>query len=289
MLIIAAALVPLMGGIQLRRGRAWGGYGLAMFYGGQIIIVALALGRAPNAAGLGRLLLAAAVAITMAPLFFLAGKSLAAQTSQRGSPTPWILVTALVTIPFFFFEPFVMPTGSMENTLDVGDKILVRRFPLGMFRRGDLVVFKYPVDRRQIFVKRVCGIPGDRVRIVNKMLYVNEMPLAEPYAIHRTESIDSYRDNFPSQPNVQLFPGAREMLRQDVQNGELIVPREKYFVLGDNRDLSLDSRYWGLVDAADLIGRPVLIYDSKQQPIPNDEAHAQLFPKTRWERLFRTL
>jgi signal peptidase I len=108
--------------------------------------------------------------------------------------------------------------------------------------RDAITVFNYPVDRSQQFIKRIAGIPGDRIRISQKVLYRNGSPRNEPYAIHKTDYEDSWRDDFPSFPTTRLFPTAQEMLTHIV-NGEVVVPPGKDFVLGGNRDQSFDSRY----------------------------------------------
>ncbi len=161
-----------------------------------------------------------------------------------------------------FGQLFAIPTGSMEPTIAIGDRVFVLR-PVfsGAIRRGEVIAIRYPVDPRQTFLKRVVGMPGDRIRLVNKKLLLNGKEVSEPYVRHTTEHFDSYRDNFPSaEPNFNLEPVAISMLHQNVHNGELVVPPAAYFVLGDNRDMSLDSRYWGFVRDADLAGRPVLVF-----------------------------
>ncbi len=161
-------------------------------------------------------------------------------------------------------QPFVLPTGSMEPTIHSGDRFLVlKQFLAGPVRRGDLVSMRYPVDPRQIFVKRVVGVPGDRLHLLDKQLYLNGKPAHEPYAEHLTDYFDSYRDNFPNgEPNPRLHAPAARMLRENRRGDEIVIPPGYYFVLGDNRDASFDSRYFGLVPAADVLGRPVYVYAS---------------------------
>jgi signal peptidase I len=132
--------------------------------------------------------------------------------------------------------------------------------PYTPVQRGDVIVFRYPVDIKQTFVKRVIGVPGDHIRIVNKLVYLNGKPLREPYKVHKTFYLDSYRDNFPSEPNTRVDDRALDMLEKHVVNGEVVVPKDSYFAMGDNRDGSLDSRYWGFVPRENIIGKPLLVY-----------------------------
>jgi signal peptidase I len=163
------------------------------------------------------------------------------------------------------FPAFVMPSASMEKTLLTGDRFFVDRIStiLGRpLRRGEVVAFRYPPNPREIYLKRVVGVPGDRLRIRDKVLYRNGVQVPEPYAQHVTSYMDAYRDNFPSVPEIPLPERAMDMLDNHVVNGELVIPEGKYFVMGDNRDDSADSRYWGFIQRSDVIGRPVLIYGS---------------------------
>ena len=108
----------------------------------------------------------------------------------------------------------------------------------------------------------MAGCRATACNLVNKQLFVNGARVNEPRAVHKMDYMDSYRDNFPAEPNAPIFPPAQEMLRTNVRGGEAAVPAERYFVMGYNRDQSLDSRYRGFVSKSDLIGRPVLIYAS---------------------------
>ena len=134
-------------------------------------------------------------------------------------------------------QAYVIPTGSMEDTLMIGDHLLVDKLayapagtlsgfllPYTEVERGDIIVFRYPIDISQTFVKRAIGVPGDRIKIVNKEVYLNGKKLDEPYTYHKTDYIDSYRDNFPGEPNVHVEQGAYEMLTDSVVNGEIVVP-----------------------------------------------------------------
>jgi signal peptidase I len=214
------------------------------------------------------------------------------QGAASRRPWPWIAVLLAGACFWLGFQPYMMPSVSMEPTILAGDYLLVETASWNLGRapsREDLVVFRYPVDPQQTFTKRVAGVPGDRLRIVNKQLYRNGAAVPEPYAIHTTAYVDAYRDNFPSEPDVALSdPGAR-MLRDNVRDGEVIVPAGEYFVLGDNRDDSLDSRYWGFVSRADILGSPFLIYGSYDlKGEPPGKTLRTVF-NTRWKRLLRVL
>jgi signal peptidase I len=197
-------------------------------------------------------------------------------------------VIALFAITFIV-QAFRIPSGSMENTLLVGDYLLVDKtrfgpggpwhliLPYRAVHRGDIIVFRYPVDSTQHFVKRVIGLPGDRLRLWHSRVYVNGRVLHEPYVVFKEHFPDEFRDNFPAGHGVNdaINENVRvewaTQLRSLVQNGELIVPRGQYFVLGDNRDQSLDSRYWGFVPRENIIGRPVVIYFSMVQADDDDD------------------
>ncbi len=251
-IILPWALLPLFAGIGIMRRRVWSAYGFGLYLLAQLLPFLLTLFRTSNGAAPQGLIASAVRAVLLGSLFLLAGRSLAAAGAERGRAFPWIAVSALVTVPSFFVQAFVIPTGAMEDTILMGDRILVQRFPRPSPSRGALIVHLYPVDRRQIFVKRVIGVPGDHIRISKKIVYRNGAPLKEPYAVHKTDYEDSYRDNFPSGPNVQLAAPTLEMLHTNVVNGEVVVPDGSYFVLGDNRDQSL------IVDIGPLFLPPTL-------------------------------
>jgi len=233
---------------------------------------------------------------------------------HRGVVAEWTVTIILLLFgTTTLVQAFVIPTGSMENTLLIGDHLLVDKLaysPAGFIskyllpyrevQRGDVIVFRYPVDLSQTFVKRVVGIPGDHIRIIRKSLFLNGEMIDEPFAEHRTTHIDSYRDNFPSRPNMQVYDQAIEMLKNHVDHGEVVVPKDHYFALGDNRDLSLDSRYWGFVPRENIIGKPLVIYWSYDAPTHRLQdtgvsfAHLKdlvlnFFTKTRWSRSFNLI
>ena len=232
----------------------------------------------------------------------------------RGAIAEWaITILLLLFLTTTLVQAYVIPTGSMEDTLLIGDHLLVDKMafaptgvvskhllPYSDVKRGDIIVFRYPVDITMTFVKRAMGIPGDRIRIVNKQVYRNGVKLDEPYKVHKSDQIDAYRDNFPSEPNSMIYPGAMDMLQNHVVNGEVVVPPGTVFAMGDNRDSSLDSRYWGFVPRENIIGKPLIIYwsydaptDQLQDPAIGLEHLKDLglnfFSKTRWRRTFKLI
>jgi signal peptidase I len=289
--LLPFAVFPLIAGIGILRKRAWSAYGFALCQIAQLLLFPLLTFRTGGAMRWSPDIIAGtALLAVLGSLFFLAGRSLAKTGAERGRAWPWILLSLLITLPLIFVQAFVIPTGTMENTLLIGDHILVRRLPRSSPCRDDVFVFVYPIDRRQTFVKRIVGIPGDRIKISEKIVYRNGVAVHEPYALHKSPYPDSYRDNFPSEPSMTLANAAWDMLRNHVVNGEVVVPDRKYFVLGDNRDNSLDSRYWGFVGDGDLIGKPFLIYDSEDQPSEEPGGGRSTgVRRIRWNRMFKAL
>ena len=224
-----------------------------------------------------------------------------------------VTVVIAIFVITFLLQAFQIPSESMENTLLIGDYLLVDKahyghggmwgeiLPYGDIQRGDIIVFRYPVHPTQHFVKRVIGIPGDRIRLVNKKVLVNGRPQEESYVVYNGHGRDEFRDDFPSPEHAGGAVEARWWLemRRYVHGGELVVPPDKYFVLGDNRDESLDSRYWGFVPRENIIGRPLLIYWSVRHAEPENPfapdgtlsrfayVMTHLLQITRWDRTFR--
>jgi signal peptidase I len=235
-----------------------------------------------------------------------------------------LVVTVILAIfgTTFVLQAFKIPTGSMENTLLIGDHLLVNKFifapqhgllshvlPYRDLRRGDVVVFKFAATDEQNepgehFVKRVIGVPGDHIRVFHRQVYVNGEARKEPYVRHDPDFADQLRagDDFPPPDNEDLSGATSNWsaeISSAVKNGELIVPPGKYFVMGDNREQSWDSRFWGFVSRDVVIGRPVLIYWSFETP-RDEYTHNSLsdrisqivdlvihFPtRTRWRRTF---
>ena len=189
-----------------------------------------------------------------------------------------VLVIALFILTFTV-QPFRIPSASMEPTLLVGDFLLVDKdvlsgshccllAPNNRIQRGDLIVFHYPVQPSLHLVKRVVGLPGDRISLRDGHAYVDGHALFEPYAVFRPSPPDNYRDDFPRMTRTDSAVNARwwSEMRSLVANGELTVPPDSYFVLGDNRNDSEDSRYWGLVPREAIVGKPLLIYFSLRTP-----------------------
>ncbi|HOC60526.1 MAG: signal peptidase I [Syntrophaceae bacterium] len=184
------------------------------------------------------------------------------------------VLTALIIAAFiisFVVQAFKIPSGSMIPTLLIGDHLFVNKFIYGVkipyFRktiipvkdpeRGDVVVFIYPQDRSKDFIKRVIGVAGDKIEMRNKKLILNDQPWDDPYGVYSDDSVYPAevqpRDNF----------------------GPIVVPPNSLFVMGDNRDHSLDSRFWGFVDLKDVQGKAFILYWSW-----NSEEKS-----VRWERL----
>ena len=169
-----------------------------------------------------------------------------------------VLIFATSTIAM----PYIIPSASMEGTLMTGDHLIVDKLayaphgaisshllPYDEVKRGDIIVFRYPPDIRQNFIKRVIGVPGDRLHLENGVVVRNGVRLTEPYVQHIATAPDAYRDNFPAAPDLMVKAPALAMLRNNVRGGELVVPPGQYFAMGDNRDNSADSRAFGPISA----------------------------------------
>jgi len=225
----------------------------------------------------------------------------------------WLLgiLTIAIFIVTFVVQAFQIPSESMENTLLTGDYLLVDKLHFGKddflgqalpyrkVKHGDIIVFHYPLDPRLHFVKRVVGIPGDHIRLINRQVYVNGMRAVEPY-VHYFRPHDEFRDEFPrlDLPVSGLNGGWWLEMKKLVDNNQLIVPEGNYFVMGDNRDDSSDSRYWGFVPQENIVGRPLVIYWSMRSqdaadPSAGDKltrfvyAMGHLMQITRWDRTLR--
>jgi signal peptidase I len=228
-----------------------------------------------------------------------------------------VLVTGLFIITFVL-QAFEIPSSSMENTLLIGDHVFVNReqfapptrwmgplLPYRSIRHGDIVVFLSPAEPGLYVVKRIMGTPGDRIHLRDGVVYRNGERLEEPYVIHQGMAYNPYRDNFPAVPPSEfnnVAPNWQLTLKDHIQGDDIVVPPDSYFAMGDNRDVSYDSRYWGFIPQENVIGRPMFIYWSFETP-PNQYlerevsqrvgflAHVVIhfFDQTRWRRTFKVV
>lgn len=228
-----------------------------------------------------------------------------------------VFVLALFALTFIF-QNYEIPTGSMIPTILIGDHAVVDRitfeksshlFPFvhhRAIRDGDIIVFIKPGEPDLTLVKRVMGVPGDRIHLQDGVVYRNGQPLNEPQAVKRSpEDYEPYRDNFPAVPpsyGMEVTPTWTAELPSHIENGDLVVPPGHYFAMGDNRPDSLDSRYWGFVSKQNIIGRPFFVYWSFKTPEDQvDKTNLEdraaflvhiaihFFSDTRWSRTFHIL
>ena len=227
-----------------------------------------------------------------------------------------VLVTGLFIITFVL-QAFEIPSSSMEDTMLIGDHVFVNReqfapsshwmeslLPYRDIRRGDIVVFLSPEEKGLFVVKRVIGIPGDRIHLRDGTVYRNGEKLAEPYAQHKVANYDPYRDDFPAVSPSELYGVTSQdwqlTLPSHIQGGDVVVAPNSYFGMGDNRDVSKDSRYWGFIPRENVIGRPMFIYwsfitptDQYRMRSTDDRlgflAHIiiHFFDETRWSRTLK--
>ena len=230
-----------------------------------------------------------------------------------------VLVTGLFIITFVV-QAFEIPSSSMEKTLLIGDHVFVNRIqfaprsqwigplvPYRDVRRGDIVVFLHPDPRDEgtYVVKRIIGLPGDKIHLRNGVVYRNGVALDEPYIDHDGERPDSYRRDFPAIPPTDdgnVYPNWMVDLPMYIQGEDIVVPADHYFAMGDHRAVSLDSRYWGFIPRKNIIGRPMFIYWSFETP--EGEYHKtfgehlkflfghevlHFFDETLWKRTFQVV
>ncbi len=215
-----------------------------------------------------------------------------------------IAVILALFIRTFVVQAFKIPTGSMEENLLIGDHLLVNKFvfgptasrperavlPVGTLARGDVVVFKYPVEPERDFIKRVIGLPGETIEVKEKKVYINGKPFDEPYV------------HFLAPPAAQSE--LHEVTSFDVREryGPVTVPANQYFVMGDNRDNSQDSRYWGFLPRENVKGKALVIYwsyEAEREDYQDEGAGATLkglvsvvahfFTRTRWDRMLHQI
>ncbi len=198
----------------------------------------------------------------------------------------------------FFIEGIRIPTGSMEQTLLVGDFLLVNKLAYGAEvpftarrlpalehpQRRDVILFRPPTDPGTYYIKRVAGIPGDTVAMKDGVLSVNGVPQSEPYVVHMDPSIDPVDVDFRWQRRFLVRSAASPECLHPSRNNwcPLVVPERSYFVLGDNRDNSSDSRYWGFVPASSIEGRPIFVYYSYA---PDSASRMPQLTRVRWHRI----
>ena len=227
-----------------------------------------------------------------------------------------IIVIALFVLTFVV-QPFRIPSESMEKTLLVGDFLLVNKavygkpgiwnwlMPYEQVKADDVIVFYFPLDGSDHVVKRVVAVPGDRIHLDNGIVFRNGQKQNEPFAVFEGAYHDNFRDQFPAK--LYTDPGVDTQwwmqLRHDVENGELVVPPGVFFVLGDNRNHSRDSRYWGFVPRANVVGLPMLVYFSLHEAsatdahtLPDDRLGLEkkspldtVMDFARWSRMFRVI
>ena len=238
-----------------------------------------------------------------------------------------LVVTVILALfgTTFVVQAFKIPTPSMEDNLLVGDHLLVNKFlfskpdsvigkllPFREIKHGDIIVFKYPEDLTKNYVKRAIGLPGDHLRVENQTVFLNGKPLEEPYTFHKEPDVRNrpVRDNFPMlAEQINRFPDYQQnkdifdsffFYKEHTQGREIVIPPDFYFAMGDNRDNSADSRYWGFVPRKNIVGRALIIYWSYDTPpdehlrdsfVERVQQFADLFlnflTKTRWSRTFR--
>ena len=230
----------------------------------------------------------------------------------------WV-ICAFILIEGGVAQARVIPSGSMENTVLIGDHLLVSRlgydagipftdFHVPLWRnpkREQIIVFRAPLADQGFpdLIKRCIGLPGDRIKIVQGQVYVNGTLVDEPHAIHAPGAAGLPWENFPERGSELTFadvPGWSAEMARNIVDGELVVPARHYFMMGDNRDNSNDSRFWGFVPRENIIGTPVVVYMSIKGPGEVWEPghtgdrfaaylRALIHPHDiRWNRMFRT-
>jgi signal peptidase I len=247
------------------------------------------------------------------------GQSQQRETIFQGVASTCSVLAVGLFIVTFVFQNFVIPSSSMASTLLVGDHVMVERqslapaarwVPFQHYRdvqRGDVIVFYKPTEQPNgdhiFLVKRVIGIPGDKIHLRNGIVYLNGVAQHEPgITMSRSPKYDAYVNDFPSvSPWTESGVTAEwsVLLPTYMHDGDLVVPPGKYFAMGDNRDNSLDSRYWGFVPRDNIIGRPLFVYWSivmpesgvDEAPLPDRAASTlheftHFFGDTRWRRTF---
>jgi len=227
-----------------------------------------------------------------------------------------VLVTGLFIITFIL-QAFEIPSSSMEDTLLIGDHVFVNReqlaqptrwmgplMPYRDIHRGEIAVFMSPEQPGLFLVKRIMGVPGDRIHLRDGAVYRNGVKIDEPYVEHKLGNYDPYRDNFPAVPPSGMYGVTsedwEETMASHIQGEDIVVPPNSYFGMGDNRDVSKDSRFWGFIPRQNIIGRPMFVYWSFITPPDQYMMHdasdrlsfmvhmvIHFFDQTRWSRTLR--
>ncbi|HEX8713662.1 MAG TPA: signal peptidase I [Terracidiphilus sp.] len=220
-------------------------------------------------------------------------------------------IVVAIFVLTFIMDPCMIPSASMEPTLRIGDFLLSNRqvfapenplanliLPYRDVRRGDIVVFYH--SNPPLLVKRVVALPGDRLRIAEGHVYIDGLAVNEPYARYGSSELQAETDDFPprSYDDPEVDPNWWQQVKGLDHNGELTVPANEYFVLGDNRNHSEDSRYWGFVPRQAIFAKPLVIYFSVKRPLrpngptrPGDKLEKKNLPDrftgfARWNRIF---
>jgi signal peptidase I len=230
------------------------------------------------------------------------------QEEEQSTLREYFLATVYCTIVALFVttyvvHPMTVPTPSMEPTILVGDRLLIDKFtyrnaflpgfpltPAHDIRRGDVVVFKYPEQPEILYVKRAIGLPGETIEIRNKTVHINNQPIDEPYKVHSDPRVNHRAAN----PHFLSFDSQRDNF------GPVLIPEDSYFMMGDNRDDSADSRYFGFLERQDIVGRPLIVFWSYEDDsdaylrtsLPEmlklyAERVVYFFSRTRWSRMGR--
>jgi signal peptidase I len=229
------------------------------------------------------------------------------------------LLVIVLFIMTFVLQNFEIPSSSMEDTLLIGDHVIVNReqfappthwlkslMPYREIHRNDIAVFLSPEQPGLFLVKRIVGVPGDRIHLRDGALYRNGEKLVEPYVQHKQPYYNPYRDDFPAVPPSEMYGVRNEPWRTELPShldgGDIVVPPDSYFAMGDNRDVSYDSRYWGFVPRKNVIGRPMFVYwsfDTPREQYENRSVADRLgsflhtiihfFDGTRWSRTFKAV
>jgi len=229
-----------------------------------------------------------------------------------------VLVTGLFIITFVL-QAFEIPSSSMEDTLLIGDHVFVNReqfapptrwmgplMPYRDIHRDEIAVFMSPEQPGLFLVKRIIGTPGDHIHLRDDVVYRNGEKLVEPFVRHKREEHNPYTDNFPAVPPSEAYGVRNEKWAQElpshIEGADIVVPPESYFAMGDNRDVSYDSRFWGFIPQKNMIGRPMFIYWSFETPDNQYEMRSMgdrlgflahiiihFFDETRWSRTFKVV